>query len=82
MDEIDKLSEMIQALQSLRAKMKDINLEEIAARYSLARMAGEHAVDAGRGWSKSTEAAVTRSWQDVYDLHRIASELRNVLEAL
>jgi hypothetical protein len=43
-------------------------LNDIVARYQLARMAGEDAEDAGRGWDHAKINAIVRSWQDVYVL--------------
>ena len=44
------------------------NMADVRARYQTAAMAGEHAHHSG-GFDKSTAAAVTRSQQDVSDLH-------------
>lgn len=53
-----------------------ISTAAVSARYSLARMAGTHAIDAERGWDSSTMAAFSRSWQDVYFLYAEVKRLR------
>lgn len=72
----EKAEKNYNALAESKRRASDLDLEAIAARYSLARMAGEAADDAGQGWDNSKIRAVVRSWQDVYDLYRYAKESR------
>ncbi len=57
--------------------MTEDDLQEISRRYTLARMAGEVAVNAGGGWDDSKIRAVVASWQDVQSLFNEVKRLRN-----
>jgi len=52
-------------------------LNDIVARYQLARMAGEDADDAGNGWDLAKINAIVRSWQDVYVLFQEVKQCRD-----
>jgi len=49
-------------------------LEGVKGRYWLARMAGEHAQDGGKGWDEATILALTRSWQDIPTLMKMLED--------
>lgn len=58
-----------------------IDLDEVKARYLLARMAGEHVDDAGHGPDEATFRVVAASCQDVPELHDELKILRKIAGA-
>lgn len=58
--------------------LEALDLEAIGSRWSLARMAGEAADDAGEGWDNGKIRAVLRSWGDVRDLFNAVKREREI----
>jgi hypothetical protein len=52
----------------------------VNARYQLARLAGQDAVDAGKGWDQAKINALVRSWQDVAWLHDEVAAVRRFID--